>query len=301
MTQSPIRTLNIQKLQTEYASARPFPYFAIDGFLQDEFAQRVAAAYPDYQAARSIGREFDRVNERLKVQITDQARFPAAIRELADALSSRQWLETLESVTGIRGLVADGDLLGGGMHITGSGGRLDVHVDFNYIPDRQLQRRLNILVYLNPVWHEEWGGAIELWDDSVAECHASFLPVFNRCVVFETSDISFHGVTPVTAPAEKTRNSFAAYYYTHATARDWEGAMHSTVFRARPQERMRKYVMMPGEKFCDRVRHCYRRFTRAAGAMKKMAVEPHARSQPMPVASANEQAALPDDDISRNP
>src|SRR6202042_3254254 len=113
-------------------------------------------------------------------------------------------------------------------------GRLDVHVDFNYIADRRLHRRLNILIYLNKDWRPEWGGEIELWDPEVKVRHASLSPAFNRCVVFATSDVSYHGVTAVRCPEGRVRKSFAAYYYTREAPPHWTGEGHSTLFKARP-------------------------------------------------------------------
>ena len=122
-----------------------------------------------------------------------------------------------------------------------------MHVDFNYIESRKLHRRLNLLLYLNPVWDEQWGGHIQLWDKDVTDCRQAFAPALNRCVIFETSDISFHGVTPVTAAAPFPRQSFATYYYTREAPPHWKGVAHSTIFKARPDERLRGYVLMPAE------------------------------------------------------
>ncbi len=133
------------------------------------------------------------------------------------------------------------------MHLTGPRGRLDVHVDFNYAESRKLHRRLNILIYLNEGWKSEWGGAVELWDKEVRNCVKSFKPVLDRCVVFATSEISFHGVEQVKCPEGRQRISFAAYYYTREAPVSWSGTAHSTVFKARPQERIRGYLLMPIE------------------------------------------------------
>jgi hypothetical protein len=198
--------------------------------------------------AREQGREFRAVNERRKVQITDASHFPPPIRRLHELLASPGFLQQVEAITGIDALEADPDLFGGGMHMTGPAGRLDVHVDFNFYEERQLHRRLNILVYLNDTWPEEWGGAIELWDAAVSRLQQSFTPRLNRCVLFETSDISYHGVSPVTCPPDRVRKSFAAYYYTRSAPAGWDGTMHDTVFRARPTERLRGGVLMPAEK-----------------------------------------------------
>lgn len=251
MTGSVIRPLDVESLKQQFESGVPFPFFSIDDFLEPEFAADVAAVYPSYAEARGMGNEFSKLNERLKVQVTDYARFPSPVKRLADELSGAAWLEILERITGIPRLLADEQLAGGGMHLTGPGGRLDVHVDFNYLEDRKLHRRLNILVYLNPEWRPEWGGAIELWDEDVSRCGQSFMPKFNRCVVFQTSEISFHGVTPVTAPEGVVRKSFAGYYYTREAPPQWDGTVHSTVFRARPAERFRRNVLMPLERLQD--------------------------------------------------
>jgi hypothetical protein len=166
---------------------------------------------------------------------------------LNEVLAEAEWTEMLSEIMGIPNLLADSQLVGGGIHQTGSRGRLDVHVDFNYIEERQLHRRLNILVYFNKDWQEKWGGKIELWDKRVKRCHHSFTPIFNRCIVFATSDISYHGVSKVETPPEVARNSFAAYYYTNEAPAEWNGRAHSTIFKARPSERIKGAVLMPLE------------------------------------------------------
>jgi len=221
---------------------------AIDEFLDPEFAREVAASYPTYAQARGRGREFSAVNEKKKVQITDAAAFPESVKKLNELLSAPSFTEDLEYITGINNLLCDPQLKGGGMHVTGPRGRLDVHVDFNYVEARKLHRRLNILVYLNEGWKDEWGGAVELWDKKVRTNAYSFKPVLNRCVVFATSDISFHGVESVTCPEGTQRISFAAYYYTKEAPAYWDGTKHSTVFKARPHERIRGRILMPFEK-----------------------------------------------------
>lgn len=221
----------------------------IDDFLEPGFAKEVAAAYPRFDLALAQGgKAFNAVNERKKIQITDSTRFPTPIARLNELLASQEFVSDLSYVTGIPNLLADEQLTGGGMHMTGPGGRLDVHVDFNFIKDRQLHRRLNLLLYLNPVWDESWGGHIQLWDKDVKNCQQAFAPRMNMCVIFETSEISFHGVTPVAASAPYTRISFATYYYTREAPAGWKESVHSTIFKARPEERFRGAVLMPVEK-----------------------------------------------------
>jgi len=248
MSQPVIQPFDRETLRREFHEAKPFPFIAVDEFLDPEFARDVASSYPTYAEARGSGLEFSAVNEKKKVQITDAATFPESVAKLNALLASPSFIEDLEYITGIDNLLYDAELRGGGMHVTGPRGRLDVHVDFNYVEALELHRRLNILVYLNEDWKDEWGGGVELWDEEVRTCGGSFKPVLNRCVLFATSNISFHGVEPVTCPEGTQRISFAAYYYTKEAPAHWDGTSHSTIFKARPQERIRAHVLMPLEK-----------------------------------------------------
>lgn len=236
------------ELRRQFCNAKPFPFVKIEDLVDREFAREVASAYPTFDDALASGRTFKTVNERRKVQITDQKKFAPPIFHLHRMLSSPQFLADLSYITGIPNLLADEQLVGGGVHVTGPGGRLDVHIDFNYMAERELHRRINLLLYLNPTWQEDWGGQIQLWDRDVQKCEQQFSPALNRCVIFETSEISFHGVTPVSPAAPYPRISFATYYYTREAPAGWNGDIHETIFRARPEERFRKYVAAPVEK-----------------------------------------------------
>lgn len=246
-----ISDLDWDKLSTQYQSASPFPSICIDNFLTPAFAEQIANSYPSYNNAKQSGREFKAVNENLKVQITDPNIFPSPVKTLSSTLASSEFLKRMGQLSGIEGLVWDPNFVGGGMHLTKSSGLLDVHVDFNYEKKLDLFRRINILLYLNPTWESSWGGEVELWDTEVKNCIQSFSPIFNRCVIFSTSDISFHGVTAVRSPNDVSRNSFAAYYYSKDSgdnAGDLYGGNHTTIFKARPYEYKKKYVSMPLDK-----------------------------------------------------
>jgi Rps23 Pro-64 3,4-dihydroxylase Tpa1-like proline 4-hydroxylase len=243
-----INPIDPGELRNRVRAATPFPFFAIDQFLEPSFAEQVHASFPSFEEAAQLGQTFTAINEKKKIQITDSTKFPGPIAALNDALRAPEFLDILSEAFEIPKLLADDALVGGGIHQTGPRGHLDVHVDFNYIEDRQLHRRLNILIYFNKDWKPAWGGNIELWDKDVKVCCHSFSPLFNRCVVFATSEISYHGVTAVRCPEDRTRKSFAAYYYTKEAPPDWDGESHSTNFVARPDEFLKGNVLMPLEK-----------------------------------------------------
>jgi len=242
-----IQPIDREALRQKVRAATPVPNFCIDNFLDPAFAEAVIAAYPSYEDALKAGRSFSAVNEKGKVQLTDAKAFAEPVAELNRDLASPEFLGLLSYVFDMPNLLADEQLLGGGIHQTGPRGHLDVHVDFNFIEDRQLHRRLNILIYFNKGWQPDWGGNIELWDADVKVCHQSFSPIFNRCVVFETNEVSYHGVTAVKCPEGQSRKSFAAYYYTSEAPAHWTGESHSTIFKARPDEVLKGNVMMPLE------------------------------------------------------
>jgi 2OG-Fe(II) oxygenase superfamily len=242
-----INPIDRDALRTQIRQSKPVPNFKIDNFLDEEFANRVLAAFPTFEEALKVGRTFQAVNENKKVQLTDASLFAEPVAQLNQALAAPEFLELLSYVFDIPDLLADEQLLGGGIHQTGPRGHLDVHIDFNFIEDRQLHRRLNILIYFNKDWRPEWGGNIELWNEDVTVYEHSFSPVFNRCVVFITNEISFHGVTAVKCPDDRTRKSFAAYYYTKEAPAGWTGKSHSTIFKARPNEILKGHVLMPLE------------------------------------------------------
>jgi hypothetical protein len=248
-----IRHPDISAWKERFRRARPFPSICIDDFLEPGQALEIARSYPPSLPA--VGRVWNAVNERRKTQIEDPAFFPEPVRRLADYCSSQDFRDLLSDFTGIPKLLWDPRFVGGGMHQTAAHGLLDVHVDFNRLESIGWYRRVNLLLFLNESWRDEWGGRLELWDRDVRNCVQSFAPVLNRCVIFETSEISFHGVTALTCPTDVARRSFALYFYTEEPPAGGTGESHTTIFRARPDEHLKRYVLMPAERARRAVRH----------------------------------------------
>lgn len=247
LTDSLRRDIDFDAMKIQMRDAAGFPHFCIDNFLDESLASEIHDAFPSYQEATRLGTSFHAVNEHLKTQITDHTKFEAPIHRLYEILCSDEFVRTMSRMSGIENLIADPALAGGGIHETNSGGHLDVHVDFNFNETTGLYRRLNILVYFNKNWKEEYGGYLDLWNKDVSNCVGRFAPTFNRAAGFATSNLSWHGVTPVSCPLGEVRKSFAAYYYTREGPPDWDGVKRSTVFRARPDEYWKGAIAMPVE------------------------------------------------------
>ena len=255
-----INPIDRDALKAQVHSSQPVKNFMIENFLEDSFADQVHECFPSFEEAKALGKNTAAsVNEQNKYQVTDSSCFAPPLRRLHEMLQSEYFCDLLAHVFGIPNIISDPQLVGGGIHQTGPRGHLDVHVDFNYVKDRQLFRRMNILVYFNKDWQDDWGGNIELWDKDVKNCIHSFTPAFNRCVVFETNEISYHGVTAVRCPDSMARRSFAGYYYTKDEPEWWDGKAHSTIFKARPDEKLKGSVLMPAEKMARLFRRARRK------------------------------------------
>lgn len=217
-------------LHEKYASADPFPHIAIDNFLSDELVALCLEKFPT--TADPDSQSYDRSQERYKSSYHPDYMEPA-LRRLFYSLNSRPFIKVVENVTGIKGLTPDPYFLGGGFHEIRTGGHLSMHADFNHHKPMNLERRVNVLIYLNPDWKEEYGGQLELWRTDMSERVQSYLPLANRCVMFTTTQQSMHGnPQPVAHPDGVSRKSIALYYYTSTW--DKSKAPRSTQFQVRP-------------------------------------------------------------------
>ncbi len=213
----------------QYQKAQPYPHICIDNFLPPEVLDR---CLQEISGINDPTMQFSRAQENLKSSYIPE-RLPAYTKNLFYAFNSRPFIVFLEAMTGIKGLIPDPYFAGAGIHRVGNGGHLDIHADFNHHQQMNLERRLNVLIYLNYDWKEAWGGSFEIWDKAMTAKQRSFAPVFNRMVTFSTGSDTFHGNPErVNHPDGKPRQSIALYYYT-AT---WDATRksHTTLFRPRP-------------------------------------------------------------------
>lgn len=220
----------------KYQQALPFPHFSVDDLFAEEFLDKVAEEFPEVSS--EAWQKFDNMREKKLASKGDETLGPYT-RALISNLNSGTFIHFLESLTGIKGLLPDPHLMGGGMHRILPGGKLAVHVDFNRNNQLNLVRRLNILIYLNKDWDESYGGYFELWDGEMQEAKVKILPKFNRLAMFSTGEDTWHGhPDPLTCPEHRSRRSIALYYYTAAEDHNQTKGSHSTVFRARPDEEL---------------------------------------------------------------
>jgi Rps23 Pro-64 3,4-dihydroxylase Tpa1-like proline 4-hydroxylase len=217
-----------------YQMAYPFPHQVIDiaadsrmmDMVHDAFPKKEDVQWWNYDNALEKKLAFDRVHE-----------LPTPLKLLLCEMNSGPFIDFLEKLTGIRGLIPDPHFAGGGLHNIERGGKLDIHADFNWHKRMELHRRINVILYLNKDWESEYGGELELWDEKMQSVQVSVLPLFNRMVVFNTTDFSYHGhPNPLTCPEDMTRKSVALYYYSSSRPQTEISESHSTLYQRRPQD-----------------------------------------------------------------
>lgn len=228
----------------DFAAEKPFPHIVIDDFLPRESLELVLEALPDLDDQHAKWGNLNanlpdgRTAQAAKYHLTNVLGMKPVVRQLVLELNSGPFAAVLSQLTAIDDLLVDAQLLGGGVHLVKPGGLLRVHADFRRHQKCNLARRLNLLLYMNPDWREEYGGHLELWDREMKHCVERILPIANRCVIFTTTDDSYHGHPhPLTCPEGMFRRSIALYYYTADPPSDSDIDEHSTAWQELPEEK----------------------------------------------------------------
>ena len=205
-----------EALRPAYEAATPFPHVVIDDFFEPELAEALEADVPPFEDPTWMHYS-NPIEEKRALNHWD--RFPA-VTYRTFAWLNEGFLEPLRKLTGLDSLSSDVGLNGGGWHLHGRGGKLNVHLDYSIHPKLGLERRLNLIVYLTRGWDPAWGGALGLWahdpnEPGPGELVTSVECLFNRAVIFDTTRNSWHGLPePITCPEGVYRKSIATYYLT---------------------------------------------------------------------------------------
>lgn len=228
-----------EKNAAAYQNGQPFPHIVLDNVFPESALDEVLQEFP--APSQENWDQFKTPYESLKLASRSEVDFGPKTRTFLHLMNSQIFLEFLEKLTGIDNLIADATLEGGGLHQILPGGFLKVHTDFNKHSKNKLDRRLNVLVYLNKNWKDEYGGNFELWDKDMKAAQVKVLPIFNRIAIFSTTDFSYHGhPDPLHCPEGMTRRSLALYYYSNGRPAEEvnEGFEdHNTIFKLRPEDK----------------------------------------------------------------
>lgn len=223
----------------QYRNAHPYPHIVIEGILDEAAARKALEDFPRPDSGEWM--HYKHVNENKLAQNTRDA-IPASLLNIIDELQSKEFCAYLSELTGIPNLLADESLDGGGLHQSKRGGYLNIHADFTAHPRKdRWRRRVNVLVYLNEGWQDEYGGQFELWDREMKGCVKKISPIFNRSVIFSTDKDTFHGHPhPMTCPEGATRKSIALYYFTEED----HPLAQATLYKAAPEDSFKRRLFI---------------------------------------------------------
>jgi len=219
-----------------FRGASPFRHVVIEDFFAADALARLCAEFPAFDPVFARNEDGGIGGKAVVERIRGIGPTYAA---LDDVIQSPGFLALVSRITGIRDLLYDPYYFGGGTHENREGQDLDPHVDFNRHPVERWHRRLNLIVYLNPEWDDAWGGSLELHSDPRAPDDVVTLvtPTLNRCVIFETNEVSWHGFSRIALPESHrtlSRRSIALYFYTRERPAEELADTHSTIYVDRP-------------------------------------------------------------------
>ena len=224
------------ELATRFGKREPFRHVVIDDFFAPAYCAQLLAQFPAFERGNARSEDGSLGNKSTVEKIRGLG---PAFGALDDLVKSGEFLALIGRVTGIPDLLYDPWYFGGGTHENRNGQDLDAHVDFNRHPVEKWHRRLNLIVYLNHEWSDAWGGSLELHSDPRApdDRITTITPLYNRAVIFETTEWSWHAFPRIDLPADKqglTRKSIALYFYTTERPADELAGTHSTIYVDRP-------------------------------------------------------------------
>ena len=229
-----MKFVDLQKLNVNYESY-PFPHTIIDNFLNEDILKKTLSSINSLKTKDAPQAYLGKKNESKKFAFNKK--YGAFLGELFKELNSIEFIKAIEKLTGIDNIIKENTTLrGAGIHIIENKGYLQLHTDFNSYVDKgvKLDRRINLLIYMNPEWKPEYNGDLCLCDKEKNVCVKKIMPILNRCVIFNTTNKSVHGhPTPLKVPSKIRRQSIAVYYYTKNTNNktDFEGdPPHSTLW-----------------------------------------------------------------------
>jgi len=236
--------MDAKSLSSQYSKAAPFPHIVMENFIKEDVLERVSTEFPDLSQLKDTVIQYNNSKEIKLAGKGMQVLSPAAL-ELNTYLQSDLMMNWLNDLTSIEEpLISDPYLSGGGYHEIKTGGLLKIHVDFNKHPKLDLDRRLNLLIYLNEDWKDEWGGALRLFDSYMDKAIQTVYPRFNTAVLFTTTSYTFHGhPDPLTCPEDRSRRSLAYYYFsTGRPQNEVSNKRHSTLFKERKGEFFKRNI-----------------------------------------------------------
>jgi Rps23 Pro-64 3,4-dihydroxylase Tpa1-like proline 4-hydroxylase len=206
-------------INQQFLQGKPFNFVAIDNFFTPDVAQQLVKDFPNYSS--DVWHTYNNAIEDKKT-CNNWNQFPKTTYSVFNYLGGIEFMNVMSQIVGVDNLSSDPGLNGGGWHAHAKNGKLNVHLDYSIHPKLGLKRNFNLIIYMTPNWEASWGGGLELWshDDATNQPKEKVGLVenkFNRAVIFDTTQNSWHGLpADLKCPEGTARQSLAVYYLTPA-------------------------------------------------------------------------------------
>ena len=218
----------VEELHDAFRKASPFPHIILEGLFAPQLLELISSDFD--RLSWSDWRHYDNTNERKRGSLPN-THFGHATQLYFHTVHSGRFVNFLERISGIEGLITDPQLYTGGLHDIPAGGKFALHTDFNQHSVTKLDNRLVFITYLNKDWRPSYGGELELWSVEQDKCMSVVEPTFGRSILFYQSSKSLHGhPTPVNTPDGRSRRSAAAYFYSNGRSDNESASFHTTLF-----------------------------------------------------------------------
>lgn len=215
-------------------------HFALDNLLPTEIAERIYANFPAPSQMRLLSSPGE-----LKLKYSYVKNESILLQDLHLAIQDPGVIAVIEEITGIKNQVPDRSRIAGAISTLLKGHYINPHLDNSHDADRKLYQTVNLLYYVSPNWRLENGGNYELWDESVKNC--IIVPsLFNRLVVMETNQTSWHAVNPVLC--NEPRCCVFNYYYSEQSPRGQEyyhtasSLFFNPLIKPRPEQKILRAI-----------------------------------------------------------
>jgi len=192
----------------------PFDHCIIDNFFPSKVANQLSDNFPKYRS--QIWHVYKSKIEDKKT-CNNWNNFDQLTYEVFRQLNSESFIKFIGKKIHTN-LYSDPGLHGGGWHIHANNGNLNPHLDYTIHPKTNLQRRINLIIYLEKNYKSKYGGHLGLWEHDEKTGQPGKLvkevfPKFNRAIIFDTSQNSWHGLSKnIKLPKNVYRKSIAVYY-----------------------------------------------------------------------------------------
>jgi hypothetical protein len=223
---------NLRELNDEFVGTPPYPMIVLDDFLPKDIAQAMQKECETIP--KNYWTNFTRNGSHMEECINLDVAPVAA--EVVNQLHSQAGMRWLTQMTGIKDLIPDPYIIGGGYSKSYTGDSLQIHTDFNWNETIKMHRMLSFIIYLNEDWKDDYEGHLHFYDFNKKELIQKVAPNFNRAVFWRHHKRGFHGHPhPLTCPTSMSRNAFRLFFYVSNSQYDPNDRPHRSLYWYDPE------------------------------------------------------------------